>query len=138
MSTAVAEVFVSHQVNPLVVRRCVLIVEDDTDLQSLLAEALGAAGYDVVVAADALGARAHLCSGRIDAVLLDVRLPGLSGLHVCREIRRDPATADLPVIMMTGDNRPDVIEAGRRAGATAQLVKPVPMEEIVRRLHANW
>lgn len=138
MSTAVAEAHEGYQPDPLIVRRCVLIVEDDPDMQSLLANALVAAGYDVVVAADAFGAREHLRSGRIAAVLLDVRLPGLSGLHVCREIRREPSTADLPVIMMTGDTRPDVIEAGRRAGATAQLAKPLHLGELVRRLHATW
>lgn len=134
MSTAVAEVREHHPAPTA--RRCVLIVEDDASLRDLLAGALGTAGYDVLTASDALGARQHLRSGRVHAVLLDVRLPGLSGLHVCREIRRAPVTAGLPVIMMTGDNRPDVLAAGERAGATAQLAKPLLVGDVLRQLDA--
>lgn len=135
MSTAVA-VHEAREIDPLV--RCVLIVEDDNHLRDMLAGALGAAGFDVVTASDAFGARQHLRGGRVSAVLLDVRLPGLSGLHVCREIRRSPATAGLPVIMMTGDARPDVVQAGERAGATAQLAKPLYVRDLLRELDALW
>jgi DNA-binding response OmpR family regulator len=100
----------------------------------VVTDVLGGAGFDVEVAADAFGARELLRRRHVDAVLLDIGLPGLSGLHICREIRRDPATAGLPVIMMTGDAQPEARLAGERAGATGHLIKPVQVRALIRQL----
>jgi DNA-binding response OmpR family regulator len=121
-----------------VTTRRVLVVEDDTDVRGLIADVLSATGVEVEVASDAFGARQVLRSGKLDAVVLDIGLPGLSGLHICREIRRDPGTTDLPVIMMTGDTRPDARLAGERAGATAHLVKPLHLRHLMLQLRAVW
>jgi DNA-binding response OmpR family regulator len=116
-------------------RRGLLVVAADPGVRDLLAEPLDAAGFDIVTAADAFGTRRRLQQRHIDVVLLDIDLPGLSGLHVCREIRRDPGNAGLPVIMMAGHDRPGALIAAERAGASGLVAKPLHLQDLIRRLH---
>jgi DNA-binding response OmpR family regulator len=116
------------------VRRRLLVVAADAGVRDLLAESVDAAGFDIRTAADAFGTRRRLQQGRIDVVLLDIDLPGLSGLHVCREIRRDPGNAALPVIMLAGQDHVDAPRAAARAGATGLLTKPLHPRDVIRRL----
>jgi len=79
-----------------------LLVDDDARLGALVAEYLGRHEIDVTVAADGERGLAALQRGRFDVVLLDVMLPGIDGLEVCRRIRATPALAATPVLMITG------------------------------------
>jgi DNA-binding response OmpR family regulator len=121
---------------PAAPRRALLVVASDPGVRDLLAEPLDAAGFDILTATDAFGTRRRLQQRHVDAVLLDIDLPGLSGLHVCREIRRDPGNAGLPVIMMAGADRAGAAQAAHRAGASGLVAKPLDVHDLIRSLRS--
>lgn len=114
----------------------ILLVEDDPDIRELVAYKLTRGGFQVVEAADGFAA---LQAARIrppDAVILDMGLPRLSGIEVCRELRAAPATAAVPIIMLTGAVRLQELEQAYAAGASDYLVKPFSPRELQRRVEA--
>jgi DNA-binding response OmpR family regulator len=112
----------------------VLIVEDDPDHRELMALALQRAGHEVVEAEDAASASRALPSGGIDAILLDNRLPGESGIEFCRRLRADPATATLPIMFVSADVNDRRILDALLAGADDYLTKPFYRAELAARL----
>ena len=111
--------------------RSVLIVDDEADALELLAYNLKAAGYEIITAKD--GAEA-LNKARTEApslILLDVMLPEIDGLEVCRILRRDPITYDLPIIMVTARATEMARLVGLESGADAYLTKPVRPRVVV-------
>ena len=113
----------------------VLVVEDDRDLAANIGEFLESAGHSVDYAADGLLAR-RLCSeNRYDAIILDVGLPGASGLDVCRWLRIE-ARRSTPVLMLTARDLETDILAGFEAGADDYLVKPFSLKVLAARLAA--
>jgi DNA-binding response OmpR family regulator len=116
--------------------KTVLVADDDTDICELLAFKLEQAGYTVRVAADGHAALAELATGGIDAALLDIMMPGASGLEICRQLRTQQATADLPVIMVTARAGEDDVQAGFDFGATDYVTKPFSPREVTTRLDA--
>ncbi|MCB1882386.1 MAG: phosphate regulon transcriptional regulator PhoB [Geminicoccaceae bacterium] len=117
-------------------RPLVLIVEDEAPLQKLLAYNLEAAGFEVAQAHDGEEALALVDERVPDLVLLDWMLPQLSGLEVCRRLRRRPATAGLPVIMLTArGEEPDRLR-GLETGADDFVTKPFSPAELVARVRA--
>jgi two-component system response regulator MprA len=106
-----------------------LVVDDDAAVREALALVLGLDGFEVTTAADGREGIRTLSTGRPDAIILDVLMPGIDGLEVCRRIR---ATGDrTPVLMLTA--RAEVTE---RAGADDYLAKPFAREELIARLRA--
>jgi two-component system phosphate regulon response regulator PhoB len=81
-------------------------------------------GFDVVEAADGLAAMQAARQKAPDLVILDVRMPRMSGLDVCRELRAGPLTGTVPIIMLTARARPQDLEQAYAAGATDYVVKP--------------
>jgi DNA-binding response OmpR family regulator len=114
----------------------VLVVEDDSDIRDLIAFRLTLAGYAVRLAEDGHSALAAAGAGGIDLVLLDVRMPGLDGLLVCRRLRTDPATADLPIILVTAAAQERDTAEGLAAGADDYIVKPFSPRELTQRIEA--
>jgi two-component system, OmpR family, phosphate regulon response regulator OmpR len=117
--------------DPMVER--ILLVEDDPRLAEMLSEYLGEAGYRITAAALGATALQYLSSGEYDAVVLDLMLPDMDGLDVCRQMR---ATSDLPVLMLTA--RGDAIDriVGLELGADDYLPKPFEPRELLARLRA--
>jgi two-component system, OmpR family, response regulator MprA len=112
----------------------ILVVDDEPDLRTALARALRIECYDVELAADGHAALDALATGPPDAVLLDVAMPGLDGLEVCRRLR---ATGDrTPVLMVTARETVEDRVAGLDAGADDYLVKPFDLRELHARLRA--
>jgi two-component system phosphate regulon response regulator PhoB len=110
--------------------RRVLVIEDSDDLRNLLTRILVREGYDVVAADDgAVGL--SWARDDIDVVILDLGLPGMSGLDVCRQLRADSATADLPIIVLTGRSDRRDVRDGLLVGADAFLIKPVEVDALV-------
>jgi DNA-binding response OmpR family regulator len=112
----------------------VLIADDDADHRELLTLALRRAGHHVVTADDATAAMTALRTGGIDAALLDVRMPGESGIELCRRLRADPVTALLPVMLISADVNDQRILAALQAGADDYLTKPFHRTELCARL----
>jgi DNA-binding response OmpR family regulator len=109
----------------------VLLAEDDECFRSLVAEALRAAGYEVIEAASGSEALACADRGSPDLALLDVVLPGLSGYEVCRRLR-EKFGEDLPIMFMSGERgEPFDRVAGLFVGADDYLVKPFELEELL-------
>jgi two-component system response regulator MprA len=112
----------------------VLVVDDDPPLQRMLARTLGAEGYAVSVAADGGAALAEAERSLPDVIVLDVAMPGMDGLAVCRRLRAKGMTT--PVLMLTArDAVPDRVR-GLEAGADDYLVKPFAAAELIARIHA--
>jgi CheY-like chemotaxis protein len=103
----------------------VLVIDDDAFAQELVLQALDAEKWDVVFAADARSALAQLGRTRIDVILMDIRLPGIDGLTLTRQLKSAPATAAIPIIMLTGDARRETLMSSVEAGAAGFVVKPV-------------
>jgi len=114
----------------------VLAVEDDPDIVELIAHYLRAEGLEVEAASDGRLALERLRAGAHDLVILDLQLPGLDGLSLCTELRRDKRTRGLPVIMLTarGDEADRVV--GLELGADDYVVKPFSPKELVARVRA--
>lgn len=111
----------------------ILVAEDDLALRNLLAMSLQARGYDVLAVPDGTQALEVFLREPVDLVILDIMMPGLSGLQVLEEIRR---RSDVPVIMLTALNRPDDVVLGLEKGADDYIPKPFTFKEVEARVHA--
>jgi adenylate cyclase len=114
----------------------ILIVDDTPSNVKLLADILQARGYAVLTAANGAEALARTEREAPDIVLLDVMMPGMSGYDVCRKIRDNPATAMLPVIMVTALDPAQERVKGIDAGADDFLTKPIHQPEILARVRS--
>jgi two-component system phosphate regulon response regulator PhoB len=114
----------------------ILVVEDEADLAELVAFNLRREGHEVVVAHDGNTALAEIQRSHPDLVVLDVMLPDISGIEVCRRLRRNPSTVRLPVIMLTA--RTDEMDrvVGFEVGADDYVPKPFSPRELVLRVEA--
>lgn len=117
-------------------RPAVLVVEDEMALLTLLRYNLEKEGFTVSAAHDGEEALLQLKEAKPDAVLLDWMLPRVSGIEVCRQIRRTPAWRDLPVIMLTARGEEGDRVRGLDSGADDYVVKPFSPNELIARLRA--
>jgi CheY-like chemotaxis protein len=102
----------------------VLIVDDDDIMADVLSVRLGQQGFKTTVAENGEQALAMARADRPSVILLDLRLPDIDGLEVCRELSDDEETSDIPVIIVSGLEHPDVIRRSRAAGCLYYLRKP--------------
>ena len=116
------------------VKAKVLVVDDEPALRAALERALAPEGYDVVLAEDGRQALDRLADTQVDAVVLDVSMPGIDGLEVCRRLRA--AEDRTPVLMLTARDAVDDRVSGLDAGADDYLPKPFALRELKARLRA--
>jgi two-component system, OmpR family, response regulator MprA len=115
-------------------RERVLVVDDDPPLRRMLERTLAAEGFEVTVAPDGGAALVATERSAPDVIVLDVAMPGLDGLAVCRRLRGKGLPT--PILMLTArDAVPDRV-AGLQAGADDYLVKPFAVQELIARIHA--
>jgi CheY-like chemotaxis protein len=114
----------------------ILVVDDDPHALRLVSYTFEAEGYDVITASSGAEALARLASERPDLVVLDVMMPDMSGLEVCQRIRSDPATARLPILMLSAKGQVADRVTGLRSGADDYLAKPADTSELVARAEA--
>jgi DNA-binding response OmpR family regulator len=114
----------------------ILVVEDDPDIADLLRHYLERASHEVDVLTQGTDALPRVRERQPDLVILDRMLPGLDGLEICRLLRAQPATADLPVIMVTARAEESDRIVGLELGADDYITKPFSAKEVVARVNA--
>jgi DNA-binding NarL/FixJ family response regulator len=118
-------------------RGTILVIDDVPENLGVIFEVLSGGGYEVLVVESGEIALERLDLMRPDLIILDVRLPGADGYAICRRLKADPGTSDIPVIMMTGlDDTADML-AGFKAGAVDYVCKPVAAEEVMVRVDTH-
>lgn len=116
--------------------KTVLIVDDEAPIREMIAVALEMADYNCLEAENAQQAHALVIDKRPDLILLDWMMPGTSGVELARRLKRDPVTAETPVIMLTAKGEEDNKVQGLEAGADDYITKPFSPRELVARLKA--
>jgi two-component system phosphate regulon response regulator PhoB len=114
----------------------VLVVEDERDLQEVIAYNLRELGYDVVMTGQGGAVAALVGDQRPDLIILDLMLPDVSGLEVCRNLKSDPATRGIPVVMVTAKGSEVDRVVGFELGADDYVVKPFSVRELLLRIQA--
>ena len=114
----------------------VLVSDDDPDIRELVRYLLEDAGFQVSTAADGPTVLAAAAADPPDLVVLDVMMPGLSGLEVCAALRDRPETATVPVIMLTAKAQEADITRGLGSGADDYVVKPFSPRDLLSRVRA--
>ncbi|HUN55974.1 MAG TPA: response regulator [Smithella sp.] len=112
----------------------ILIVDDEKDIVELISYNLEKEGFSTVKAYDGISVFDIIATKKPDLLILDLLLPGMNGLDICKKVRANPATADLPIIMLTakGDELDKVI--GLEIGADDYITKPFSVKELVARV----
>ena len=112
----------------------ILIAEDERDIRDLITFTLGFAGYEVVAAANGEEA-VNLARQEIpDLVLMDVRMPRMTGYEACAAMKADAKLKDIPVIFLSAKGQDSEIQAGLQAGAVEYLLKPFAPDQLTARI----
>jgi two-component system, OmpR family, phosphate regulon response regulator PhoB len=112
----------------------VLVAEDDADVRTLISMVLDRAGLTAITVPSGTAALEVARTAVLDAALLDVRMPGTSGVDVCRVLRTEGATRDLPILLLTGAASDEDVILGMEAGADDYVIKPFSPRELATRL----
>jgi len=114
----------------------ILIVDDQIEMLRMIGMNLEAKGYQIEAAQDAPGALERINRALPDLLILDIMLPGISGADLLRQLREDPKTKNLPVIILSALSQVDDKIAGLEAGADEYLTKPIDVRELIARVAA--
>ena len=114
----------------------ILIADDDTPNADLLEAHLDGTGYETKVAANGEETLAAARDWKPDLILLDVMMPKLSGFEVCRQLRADPATRDIAILMVTALDQSTDVETAVEAGTDDFITKPINKTELLLRVRA--
>ena len=121
--------------NPIMAKSKILIVEDDPDILELLHFNLEKEGYQTFRTENGEQAVVLAQKHTPDLILLDLLLPGIDGLEVCRRLKRDPALQHIPIIMVTAKGEEMDRVVGLELGADDYIVKPFSIRELILRIH---
>ncbi|MBN1304702.1 MAG: response regulator [Anaerolineales bacterium] len=112
----------------------ILIAEDERDIRDLVAFTLRFAGFEVVVASN--GQEAVELAGQEvpDLILMDVRMPRLTGYDACRTIKADPSLRDIPVVFLSAKGQEGEVQTGMEVGAEEYLLKPFAPDQLTERV----
>jgi two-component system, OmpR family, alkaline phosphatase synthesis response regulator PhoP len=117
-------------------KKIILIIEDEKDIRTMLSYALNKEGYEVVEADNGAVGLRRVREYEISLVILDLMLPEIDGLEVCRRMKSDPKTAKIPIIMVTARGEESDVVAGLELGAEDYVVKPFSIKVLIARLRA--
>lgn len=112
----------------------ILIAEDEPDIRQLVSITLTFGGYDVVTTSDGAEAVEQAQQTQPDLILLDVRMPKMTGYEACAALKEDPATADIPVVFLSAKGQEDEVRGGMKVGAVDYILKPFAPDELIRRV----
>ena len=114
----------------------ILVVDDLPENVFMLQDRLENEGYEVVTAYDGKTGIAKATSDMPDLILLDVMMPGMTGIEVCKALKQDPSTADIPIIIVTAKSGADDTKEGLEAGAFDYIKKPFEKVEMLARINS--
>ena len=114
----------------------VLVADDDEDIRDLVSFKLEQLGIDVISAADGSGALAAVRERGPDVAVLDISMPGMSGIDVCRAVRADPDLSATRVILLTARAQESDVETGFGSGADDYITKPFSPRDLATRVEA--
>ena len=115
--------------------RYALVVDDTRIAATAIARALNLLGYQTKLAYSPRVAIESLVQRMPDVILLDINMPGIDGVEVCRYLRRDPRTEKIPIIAMSSEAQEETVTQVREAGANAFLAKPIDIDTLERTLN---
>jgi len=115
-------------------RQKILVIDDEEDIQELLTYNLNKEGYWVTCVGSGEEALARISQDRPDAVVLDLMLPGVDGLDVCRALKQNPATCAIPIVMLTAKGEDADVVVGLELGADDYVTKPFTPRVLLARL----
>lgn len=113
-------------------KHSILLVDDDPNLRDMLRQMLEMGGFAVTEAEDGLDALEKLEEITPDVLVLDVMMPNLDGVSLCKQLRSDAEFMSLPIIMLSGKTQHRAVEEGMAAGANCYLCKPITVDELIR------
>ena len=112
----------------------ILVAEDERDIRELIGFTLQFAGFDVVLVANGAEAVERASLEKPDLIILDVRMPKVTGPEACRLLKEDPATSAIPVVFLSAEGQSGGIEHGLDSGAVGYIVKPFSPDELTDRI----
>ncbi len=112
-------------------KKKILVVEDEESLLKLESILLTSKGYEVTGVSNGLAALESLAQSKPDLVLLDIMLPAMDGFEVCQRIKSDPATRDIPVVMLTAKKSREDMARGQQVGADWYITKPFKSANVI-------
>jgi DNA-binding response OmpR family regulator len=116
----------------------ILVIDDSAFVSAVVTRLLGRAGYEVRIAESGQAGLDAVRQSPPDLILLDITLPGIDGLTVCQRIKGDPATAMIPIMLLSGIDDPAAGARGAAAGADDMLGKPFDPQVLLERVRALW
>lgn len=112
----------------------ILIVDDEEDFLALLKQSLEIRGFDVITATNAVEAGMELANKLPGLILLDIRMPGINGFQACDAIKKNPATKNIPIIIISAIGEESEIKKARKMGVVDYFVKPIDMEKLINKI----
>jgi two-component system alkaline phosphatase synthesis response regulator PhoP len=112
----------------------ILVAEDERDIRELIGHALRYAGFEVVLVANGVEAVETARLEPPDLIILDVRMPKMTGYEACQQLKEDPATQPIPVIFLSAKGQDSEIEQGIASGAEAYILKPFAPEDLANQV----
>jgi CheY-like chemotaxis protein len=115
----------------------ILIAEDERDIRELIAFSLqGLGGFDIVLASNGAEAVERATAEIPDLILMDVRMPRMTGYAACKKLKENDATKSVPVIFLSAKGQDEEIQQGLAAGAAAYILKPFAPDELVNQVRS--
>jgi two-component system alkaline phosphatase synthesis response regulator PhoP len=108
----------------------ILVAEDERDIRELIGFTLRYAGFEVELAINGIEAIEKAAAMQPDLVILDVRMPRMTGYEACRKLKEDPVTAEIPIVFLSAKGQEIEIEQGLASGALEYIVKPFAPDEL--------
>jgi DNA-binding response OmpR family regulator len=112
----------------------ILIAEDERDIRDLITFTLSYAGYEVVEASNGEEAYALAQQEKPNLVLMDVRMPRMTGYDACRALKADATTRDIPVVFLSAKGQESEVQTGLEVGATDYILKPFSPDQLTKRV----
>jgi DNA-binding response OmpR family regulator len=112
----------------------ILVAEDERDIRELIGFTLRHHGHEILSASNGEDALAIALRELPDLVLLDIRMPRLTGYDVCRRLRAEPSTQHIPIAFLSAKGQDSEVQAGMDAGATDYILKPFAPDQLVNRV----